>query len=81
MKGILNRNAHFTCAMTLINPNGETEYQCEGICEGTIIESAKGTNGFGYDPIFLLNGSSKTMAELSDEEKKNLGFNSSNALK
>ena len=63
------RGAHFTCAMTLIAPNGEAAYKTEGICEGSIVESARGINGFGYDPIFLVKGDTRTMAELSEEEK------------
>jgi XTP/dITP diphosphohydrolase len=44
----------------------------EGICEGQIIPEDRGTNGFGYDPIFLLPELGKTMAELSVEEKNRL---------
>ena len=76
MEGIKNRNAHFTCAMTLINPMGEIAYKVEGICEGSIIDEARGRNGFGYDPIFLVNGDSRTMAELSEEEKNKISHRS-----
>lgn len=69
MYGIENRSARFKCCMTLLNPQGEVAYTYIGICEGSIIDSQRGVNGFGYDPIFLLNNSDKTMAELSDEEK------------
>ena len=44
----------------------------EGICEGEIIPEERGTGGFGYDPIFLLQRLDKTMAELSMEEKNRL---------
>lgn len=44
----------------------------EGICEGEIIPEERGTNGFGYDPIFLLPKLGKTMAEFSMEEKNRL---------
>jgi XTP/dITP diphosphohydrolase len=44
----------------------------EGTCEGEIIPEERGTNGFGYDPIFLLAGLDKTMAELSMKEKNRL---------
>lgn len=44
----------------------------EGICKGEIIPEERGTNGFGYDPIFLLTEFGKTMAELSMEEKNRL---------
>ena len=76
MEGIFERNAHFTCAMTLINPQGTVEYKYQGICEGKIIEETRGTNGFGYDPIFLVKGDSRTMAELSEEEKNKVSHRS-----
>ena len=71
-----NRNAHFTCAMTLINPSGKVEYKYQGICEGTITKEIRGTNGFGYDPIFLVKGDTRTMAELSEEEKNKISHRS-----
>lgn len=69
MQGIKNRSGRFKCCMTLINPKGEIAFSHTGVCEGSIIESQRGTNGFGYDPIFLLENSDRTMAELSEEEK------------
>jgi len=44
----------------------------EGICEGEIILEERGTGGFGYDPIFLLQGLGKTLADLSMDEKNRL---------
>ena len=64
-----NRSARFQCCMTLLNPKGEIAFSHTGICEGSIIESQRGVNGFGYDPIFLLKNSNKTMAELSEQDK------------
>lgn len=72
LKGIKNRKAHFTCSMILLNPKGMIEYKFEGNCYGSIAEKASGTNGFGYDPIFLLNNDTRTMAELSEEEKNQI---------
>ena len=69
MQGVENRSARFKCCMTLINPQGEVAFSYTGICEGSIIDKQRGVNGFGYDPIFLLENSTKTMAELSEEEK------------
>lgn len=69
LQGIEDREAHFACAMTLINPQGEVAFACKGICEGSITQTATGNNGFGYDPIFLVKDDSRTMAELSEEEK------------
>ena len=62
--------------MTLINPLGEVAYSYTGICEGEIIEEARGINGFGYDPIFRLKNSNKTMAELSEFEKNQVSHRS-----
>ena len=76
MEGVENRDAHFTCAMTLINPKGETEYKYQGKCEGSIIEEARGVNGFGYDPIFLVKDDTRTMAELSEDEKNQISHRS-----
>jgi len=69
MEGRENRKASFNCAMTLINPDGKVAFSYKGVCEGSIINEQRGINGFGYDPIFLLKDSDKTMAELTDEEK------------
>jgi XTP/dITP diphosphohydrolase len=60
---------HATIAVAL--PHGETRL-AEGYCEGEIIPEERGTGGFGYDPIFLLVGVGKTMAELSMEDKNRL---------
>ncbi len=76
MEGAGNRKAHFACAMTLINPDGNVEFAHTGICEGSITTKARGTNGFGYDPIFLVKNSSRTMAELSDDEKNHISHRS-----
>lgn len=76
LEGVKDRSARFVCAMTLINPEGEVAFACKGICEGSIIEKQRGTHGFGYDPIFLLKDSVRTMAELSDEEKNRVSHRS-----
>jgi XTP/dITP diphosphohydrolase len=61
------RTARFECALCLVTPDGEATFT-RGTCEGRIIHAPRGTNGFGYDPIFELPGG-KTMAELSRDEK------------
>ena len=65
-----NRKAHFKTVIALII-NGQ-EYLFEGIIYGVIITEKKGTNGFGYDPIFVPDGYSKTFAELSSQEKSSI---------
>lgn len=72
MKGVKNRSARFKCCMTLLNPQGEVAYTYTGVCEGSIVETQRGANGFGYDPIFLVEGTDKTMAELSEDEKNEI---------
>lgn len=63
------RNARFVCSMTLINPAGEIEFKYTGVCTGHIINEPKGLGGFGYDPVFVPSGYSKTIAELTETEK------------
>lgn len=62
-----NRNANFKTVICL-NLNGE-QHLFTGIINGQIIEEKIGTNGFGYDPIFVADGYAKTFAELTLEEK------------
>lgn len=63
-----DRTAYFICTVALVYPDGR-EVLAEGYMHGSIILSPKGAKGFGYDPIFLPDGESRTAAELSDEEK------------
>ena len=72
MDGISDREAEFVCAMTLVNPGGKVEFACRGICKGSIGKKPSGQNGFGYDPIFLIEGTNTTMAELSEEDKNKI---------
>lgn len=67
LEGNTNRNARFRTSITLIL-NGQ-EHQFEGIVDGSITQDWKGNKGFGYDPIFLPAGYTKTFAEMSSEEK------------
>ena len=64
---ISNRKARFKTVITLII-HGE-QLQFEGIVNGTIIEEKRGSNGFGYDPIFIPEDESKTFAEMDLSEK------------
>ncbi len=68
MEGISNRKAAFECVISLAMPTGPA-LTYEGRCEGLIAESPKGTNGFGYDPIFFYPPFKKTFAQLTREEK------------
>lgn len=62
------RTARFVCAIAAVFPDGEV-LTAHGEIEGRIDYSEKGTNGFGYDPIFYVPELHKTTAELSDDEK------------
>jgi XTP/dITP diphosphohydrolase len=61
----------FKCAVAIAIPREELITGI-GSCEGEIIPEERGTNGFGYDPIFLVGETGKTMAELSIEQKNHL---------
>jgi XTP/dITP diphosphohydrolase len=63
-----NRTARFHCTLAFAVPGQET-ITVEGTCEGIILTERRGTNGFGYDPIFYVPHLDRTMAELSKEEK------------
>ena len=65
--GKSDRSAQFRTVITLIQ-NGEIS-QFEGAIKGQIIEDLRGTDGFGYDPIFMPEGFERTFAEMSLEEK------------
>lgn len=67
LKGVKNRKAAFRTVIAL-NLGGES-YYFEGRCDGIITEEQRGTDGFGYDPIFLPEGSDKTFAEMGHEDK------------
>ena len=68
LSGINDRSAYFLCTAVLIFPD-RTVIAAEGRCYGKIIETERGNNGFGYDPVFVPDGYEKTLAELSEEEK------------
>ncbi len=67
LRDVKNRTAQFRTVISLILNN--KEYQFEGICKGSITTKKIGTNGFGYDSVFIPNGSAKTFAEMNMEEK------------
>lgn len=65
------RTARFYCALAIAKPNQEP-VTVFGTCEGTILHERRGTNGFGYDPIFFSLEKNKAMAELSAAEKNQI---------
>jgi XTP/dITP diphosphohydrolase len=60
--------AHFHCTVAIASPQGEL-YLTDGDCFGEVIPEERGSNGFGYDPIFWMPEQQRTMAELEDVEK------------
>jgi XTP/dITP diphosphohydrolase len=67
-RGASDRSARFVCALALAEPNGET-HVFEGEARGEIVWPPRGEKGFGYDPIFVANGESRTFGEMTHEEK------------
>ncbi|HHY82189.1 MAG TPA: XTP/dITP diphosphatase [Clostridiales bacterium] len=65
------RNARFRCVVTMYWPDG-SYIQTEGTCPGRIGNSPRGNGGFGYDPLFIVEGYNRTMAELTAEEKNSI---------
>lgn len=63
-----NRNAAFKCVISIAVPSGPA-LTYEGECKGEIIDERRGTNGFGYDPVFYCDEYQKTFAELTMDEK------------
>ena len=63
-----NREAKFVSCIACVFPNGDV-LTARGECPGTITAAPRGENGFGYDPVFELPGTGKTMAQLTEEEK------------
>lgn len=63
-----NRQARFVCALALAR-DGEVLYRATGTAAGEILDSPRGANGFGYDPLFLLHAEAKSMAELDPRAK------------
>lgn len=64
-----HRGAAFVCALVVARPGGAPGVQSEGRWTGRLIREARGRNGFGYDPIFLPDGSTLTAGEITAEEK------------
>lgn len=70
MNGKTDRTARFKCSLSLVMEGILVE--AEGTLEGKLTETPRGERGFGYDPIFVPNGSSKTLAEMTADEKNEI---------
>ncbi|MBN2163112.1 MAG: RdgB/HAM1 family non-canonical purine NTP pyrophosphatase [Pontiellaceae bacterium] len=78
MKNAPDRSARFRTVIALSDPDGNFK-TVSGECAGLIIEDLRGTNGFGYDPLFIPDGYSETFAELSSDIKNRISHRA-NAL-
>jgi len=74
-----NKKARFRAVISLILDGNEIQF--EGICNGKIVNDPKGIGGFGYDPIFVPDGSNLTFAEMSLEEKNRFNHRAKAAAK
>jgi XTP/dITP diphosphohydrolase len=66
------RTARYRCVAAFVDPARGLQVVRAGVCEGRLLESARGTGGFGYDPLFLVESLGRTMAEITLEEKNKL---------
>ena len=73
LNGSSQRKAHFCAALCIATPDGRVLLEVEGRCQGQITRTARGEQGFGYDPIFEVDGTELTFAEMPLAEKKQHG--------
>ncbi|TFJ93964.1 XTP/dITP diphosphatase [Lentibacillus salicampi] len=75
----VDRTARFVCVLAVAIPGETTQFK-KGYCEGSIARVQAGHNGFGYDPVFIPDGYTETMAQLSSDEKNQISHRS-NAIR
>jgi XTP/dITP diphosphohydrolase len=68
LDGVEDRRARYVCELVLLRPDGR-ELRGSGVLEGRIGEEARGSEGFGYDPVFIPDGEKRTVAELGNDWK------------
>ena len=66
--GVEDRRARYVCELVALSPGGE-EFRGTGVLEGRIATEPRGTEGFGFDPVFVPEGEERTVAELGDSWK------------
>ena len=75
LRATTNRKAHFHCTMVAYSPDGK-EFVFEGQMNGEIAKGLKGTGGFGYDPLFIPEGETRTLGEMEPGEKNAISHRS-----
>jgi XTP/dITP diphosphohydrolase len=68
LQGVERREARYVCELVLLGPEGE-ELRGTGVLEGRIAEEPRGSEGFGYDPVFVPAGETRTVGELGNDWK------------
>jgi XTP/dITP diphosphohydrolase len=68
LQGVDDRRARYVCELVLLGPKGE-EIRGSGVLAGRISEEPRGSEGFGYDPVFVPEGEQRTVAELGNAWK------------
>ena len=83
MQGVpdAQRTARFRCVIAIAQPGDANVQLVDGVFEGRIAHEPRGTNGFGYDPIFVVNGRDLTSAELPPDEKNRISHRGAAAAK
>jgi XTP/dITP diphosphohydrolase len=69
LDGVEDRRARYVCELVALSPDGE-ELRGTGMLEGRVAREARGSEGFGYDPIFVPDGEQRTVAELGNDWKR-----------
>ncbi len=69
LQGVADRQARYVCELVLVGPDG-SELRGTGTLEGRIGEEQRGSEGFGYDPVFVPDGEERTVAELGNDWKR-----------
>ncbi|WP_130472320.1 non-canonical purine NTP pyrophosphatase, partial [Candidatus Magnetaquicoccus inordinatus] len=68
---LAERTAHFACVLTLACPDGR-HHHFQGSVAGLIVDEPRGSNGFGYDPVFVPDGYTQTFAEMAGQQKDSI---------
>ena len=75
------RRARFRCAIVVVDADGQELARADGACQGRIARELRGTQGFGYDPLFIPDSYAQTMAELSPATKNQISHRAKAAAK